>query len=230
LSFRLLLSLWAAIVLLACGSRTELDLFDSSGPAGATPHGDDADASASPPDAASCARCADSGVTQNDATLPDAAITDASDESVGTFVPFSACLGDGSTLVVVDNVDTFFNTNIHQFEWVAWHQNPSYIDVELDDLPLYDQWGLVFATPVDGGPLIPGTYNDAVFPPQAGLPEITIGGDAVGCDNTLGAFQIYALDLDDAGAVQTFGATFNQACIGATGGALTLSGCVYVTK
>jgi hypothetical protein len=166
LSSRIPLPVWIAIALFACGSRTELDLYDPSGPADAALRGDDADASGSPPSDASCARCTDSGVAQSDATLPDAAITDASDESVGAFVPFSACFGDGSALVVVDNVDTFFDTNIHQFEWSAWNHNPSYLDVELDDLPLSDQWGLVFATPVDGGPLIPGVYNGATFPPE----------------------------------------------------------------
>jgi len=165
-----------------------------------------------------------------DASVGDAAITDASVDSPETFVPFSACLGDGSTLVVVDNVDTYFDTNIHQFAWSASHPSPSYLNVVLDDSPLYDQWYLVFTTSVDGGPLIPGVYHDAVDPPQSGLPEMVIDGDGMGCDRTVGAFQVYALDLDDAGAVQTFGATFNQACIGATGGALTLSGCVFVTK
>jgi hypothetical protein len=214
----------------ACGSRTELDVFPTEDAADAAPLGIGVDTSISTSEDSSCSACGDSDAGSGDATFEDADATDGSNGPDDGVVPFSSCLGDASALVIVDNVDRYYDTNPRRFEWVAWHQNPAYMDVELDDLPMTDQWSLVFATPVDAGPLSVGSYEDAVFSIQSRLPEMSIGGDGVGCDDTLGSFQVYALDLDDAGAVQTFGATFAQACIGASGGPLTLSGCVYVSR
>jgi hypothetical protein len=145
-------------------------------------------------------------------------------------VPLSACQGSLSGLVIVDPGDPYFDEDLHQFSWMAWLGPRSSLDLAISEPTLAQNWSLIFATAADAGSLGVGTYDNAGFPASSNMPELVIAGDGMGCDETTGSFQIDTFDLDDAGAVRTFAATYAQQCVGPGGGGLTLTGCVYVSR
>jgi hypothetical protein len=83
------------------------------------------------------------------------------------------------------------------------------------------RWSLVFIAP-SGRALTPGsytvTYNSSTgsFKPGPGL---ELGGNSVACGNATGSFTIAKAVYGTGGWVQSFDATFEQECVGATAGA-----------
>jgi hypothetical protein len=78
-----------------------------------------------------------------------------------------------------------------------------------------DWWHLDFAAP-DGETLAVGTYAGATrYPFQAPTsPALAIYGNGRGCNELTGSFTVTEISFQEGGAIETFGATFEQHCEG----------------
>ena len=83
------------------------------------------------------------------------------------------------------------------------------------------RWSLAFIAP-SGRALTPGsytvTYNSGTGSFRPG-PGLELGGNSVACGNETGSFTITKAVYGTGGWVQSFDATFEQQCVGATAGA-----------
>jgi hypothetical protein len=212
---------------IACG-RTELLLDDFGGGADGGERAEPTDASGTNDGNGLCERCLDAASV--DADGGSASSVDGSTDAEEAAVPLSACQGSLSGLVIADPGDPYFDEDLHQFNWMARLGPPSYLDLEINEPTLAQNWSLIFATASNSGALAVGTYDNAGSPASTNMPDIYIAGDGMGCDEVTGSFQVDTLEVDDAGTVRTFAATYAQQCVGPGGGGLTLTGCVYVSQ
>ena len=72
-------------------------------------------------------------------------------------------------------------------------------------------WSIDVATP-DGEPFVERNYSNAERMSHGGSPEIDIGGDGRGCNETLGGFEVTDVAYDDTGELLHFAASFEQYC------------------
>jgi len=79
-----------------------------------------------------------------------------------------------------------------------------------------DWWHMRFAAP-QGETLTTGTYDGATRYPfqDPSDPGLDVFGDGRGCNTLTGSFTVTQIAFDDAGAVQSFDADFEQHCEGA---------------
>jgi hypothetical protein len=83
-----------------------------------------------------------------------------------------------------------------------------------------DSWSLVFIAP-SGQVLAPGTYTVTHNPSTGDFrpgPGLELGGNGVACGDQTGSFTITRAVFGAGGYVQSFDATFEQQCLGATAG------------
>ncbi len=79
-----------------------------------------------------------------------------------------------------------------------------------------DWWYVDMQAP-DGQQLVPGTYTDATrYPFNGAGPGLSIFGNGRGCNQSIGTFTVLDAVYGPSGYVQTFDATFEQHCEGAT--------------
>ena len=90
-----------------------------------------------------------------------------------------------------------------------------------------DWWYLDFAAPA-GQQLAPGTYSDAIrYPFQSEGPGLSVSGNGRGCNTLTGSFTVTEITFGPFQYLQSFAASFEQHCEGATS---ALRGTVHVVN
>lgn len=83
--------------------------------------------------------------------------------------------------------------------------------------PNYSHWWYLDFAGANSQPLTVGTYTGALrFPFQGSAPGLNVDGDGRGCNTLTGTFTVLEVSYGTGNTIQSFDATFEQHCEGAT--------------
>jgi hypothetical protein len=130
-------------------------------------------------------------------------------DSVSRGMSYSYSTSNGDTFVVVDGDALIFAP-----------ADTGVVHIAVDAAN-GDRWSLVFIAP-SGQVLTPGTYTVTHNPSTGDFrpgPGLDLSGNGVACGNVIGSFTITQAVFGAGGFLESFDATFEQQCVGATSSA-----------
>jgi hypothetical protein len=129
-------------------------------------------------------------------------------DSVTRGMSYSYSTSNGDTFIVADGDHLIFAD-----------ANTGVVHIAVDAAN-GDKWSLAFIAP-SGKALAPGAYTVTHNPSTGSFrpgPGLEVGGNGVACGDETGSFTITKAVFGAGGYVQSFDATFEQQCLGATAG------------